>query len=122
MTDTSAPIVFYDDGCFLCRRENAPYQRIERRGLIRWFDFQQSENKLREHGLSWQTAMQRMDVLDSDGRMVSSADALIALWLHIPRYRLLENVVSLPAVHWCSEQGCSVFARLPYKSPCNDVM
>lgn len=38
------------------------------------------------------------------GRMVSGADAFVALWRHIPCNRLLENVVSLPAVHWCSEQ------------------
>ena len=58
----------------------------------------------------------------SAGRMISGADALIALWRHIPRYRLLENGVSLPVVHWCSEQGCPVFARLRYKSRCNDAM
>ena len=61
MTDTSASIVFYDDGCLLRRREHTHYQRIERSDRIRWVDIQQSENKLREHGLSWQTAMQRMD-------------------------------------------------------------
>ena len=122
MTDTSAPIVFYDDGCNLFRRVNAHYQSIERSDRIRWFDIQQSENEPRENDLSWQTGMQRMHVLDSDGRMVSGTDAFVALWRHIPRYRLLGSVVSLPAVHWCSEQGCSVFARLPYKSRCNDVM
>lgn len=76
MTDTSAPIVFYDDGCFLCRRENAPYQRIERSDPNRWFDMQHSENELREHDLSWQTAMQRMHVLDRDDRMVSGNDVM----------------------------------------------
>ena len=76
MTDTSAPIVFYDDGCFLYQRENAPCQRIERSDPNRWFDIQQSENELREHDLSWQTAMQRMYVLDSDDRMVSGNDVM----------------------------------------------
>ena len=37
---------------------------------------QHSENELREHDLSWQTAMQRMHVLDSDDRMVSGNDVM----------------------------------------------
>ena len=78
MTDTSVPIVFYDDGCNFFRRENAHYQSIERSDRIRWFDIQQSENEPRENDLSWQTAMQRMHVLDSDDRMVSGTDVLLA--------------------------------------------
>jgi len=76
MTDTSATIVFYDDGCLLRRREHTHYQRIERSHPNRWLYIQQSENELREHDLSWQTAMQRMYVLDSDDRMVSGNDVM----------------------------------------------
>ena len=44
MTDTSATIVFYDDGCLLRRREHTHYQRIERSHPNRWLYIQQSEN------------------------------------------------------------------------------
>ena len=44
MTDTIAmnrPVVFYDGGCPLCRREIAHYQRIDRERRIQWTDIQQ---------------------------------------------------------------------------------
>jgi predicted DCC family thiol-disulfide oxidoreductase YuxK len=66
--------------------------------------------------------MRRMHVRDSDGRMVSGADAFIALWRHIPRYRFIARIVSLPGVHWVSEQVYSAFARRRYRSRCNDQM
>jgi len=97
MTDASAPIVFYEDGYNLFRRENAHFQRIERSDCIRWFDIQQSENEPREHDLGWQAAMTAWLVV------------LMLCWRHIPRFRLLLYVVSLPVVHWCSEQGSPVF-------------
>jgi len=51
---TDSPIVFYDGGCPLCRREIAHYQRIDRDGLIRWLDIQQSEDELQANGLTWE--------------------------------------------------------------------
>lgn len=119
-TDTGLPIVFYDGGCPLCRREIAHYQRVDRDGLIQWLDIQQSKDELQANGLTWDKAMRRMHVRDSDGRMVSGADAFAVLWRHLPRYRFLARVVSLPGVHWVSEQVYSAFARRRYRSRCND--
>jgi len=121
-TDTGLPIVFYDGGCPLCRREIAHYQRVDRDGLIQWLDIQQSKDELQANGLTWDKAMRRMHVRDSDGRMVSGADAFAVLWRHLPRYRFLARVVSLPGVHWVSEQVYSAFARRRYRSRCNDEM
>ena len=123
MTDKTAmsrPIVFYDGGCPLCRREIAHYQRIDRERRIQWTDIQQQPDTLQAHGLSWQQAMQRMHVRDSDGQMVSGAAAFAALWSHIPRYHLLAVFVSLPGIHWLAEQVYSVFARRRYRSRCSD--
>jgi predicted DCC family thiol-disulfide oxidoreductase YuxK len=123
MTDKTAmsrPIVFYDGGCPLCRREIAHYQRIDRERRIQWTDIQQQPDTLQAHGLSWQQAMQRMHVRDSDGQMVSGAAAFAALWRHIPRYHLLAVFVSLPGIHWLAEQVYSVFARRRYRSRCSD--
>lgn len=76
-----------------------------------------------DHGLGWQTAaMQRMHVLDSDGRMVGCADAVVALWRPYTALSIAGKCGTTSGLHWCSEQGCSVFAHRPYKSRCNDVM
>lgn len=123
MTDKRAntqPIVFYDGGCPLCRREIAHYQRIDSERRIQWTDIQQEADTLQAHGLSWEQAMQRMHVRDSDGQMVSGAAAFAVLWRQFPRYRFLAGFVSLPGVHWVAEQVYTVFARRRYRSRCND--
>ena len=123
MTDriaNSQPIVFYDGGCPLCRREIAHYQRIDRERCIQWADIQQEADTLQAHGLSWEQAMQRMHVRDSDGQMVSGAAAFVVLWRQFPRYRFLAGLVSLPGIHWAAEQVYTVFARRRYRSRCND--
>jgi len=112
--------VFYDGGCPLCRREIVHYQRIDREHRIQWMDIQQEADTLEENGLSWQQAMQRMHVRDSDGRMVSGAAAFVALWRHIPRYRFLARIVALPGINWTAEQVYSIFARRRYRSRCSD--
>ena len=116
------PIVFYDGGCPLCRREIAHYQRIVKDGQIQWLDIMDSGDTLQAHGLSWQQAMQRIHVKDSDGHMVSGAAAFAALWRHIPRYRFLAVLVTLPGIHWIAEQVYSVFARRRYRSRCSDLV
>ncbi|MFW2439834.1 MAG: thiol-disulfide oxidoreductase DCC family protein [Arenicellales bacterium] len=123
MTDKTAmtrPIVFYDGDCPLCRREIAYYQRIDRERRIQWTDIQQEPDTLRAHGLSWEQAMQRMHVQDSNELMVSGAAAFVVLWRHIPRYRILSGVVSLPGIHWLTEQVYTVFARRRYLSRCSN--
>jgi predicted DCC family thiol-disulfide oxidoreductase YuxK len=123
MTDKTAmirPIVFYDGGCPLCRREIAHYQRIDHERRIQWTDIQQEPETLQAHGLTWEQAMQRMHVRDSDGLMVSGAAAFAALWRHIPRYRFLAGLVTLPGIHWITEQVYTVFARRRYRSRCSD--
>jgi predicted DCC family thiol-disulfide oxidoreductase YuxK len=123
MTDriaNSRPIVFYDGGCPLCRREIAHYQRLDREQRIQWTDIQQEADTLQAHGLSWEQAMQRMHVRDSDGQMVSGAAAFAVLWRQFPRYRFLAGLVSLPGIHWVAEQVYTVFARRRYRSRCSD--
>lgn len=117
---TNRPIVFYDGGCPLCRREIVHYQRIDREHRIQWMDIQQEADTLQANGLSWEQAMQRMHVRDSDGRMVSGAAAFVALWRHIPRYRFLAGLVALPGINWTAEQVYSMFARRRYRSRCSD--
>ena len=123
MTDriaNSRPIVFYDGGCPLCRREIAHYHRIDNEHRIQWTDIQQEADTLQAHGLSWEQAMQRMHVRDSNGQMVSGAAAFAVLWRQFPRYRFLAGLVSLPGIHWAAEQVYTVFARRRYRSRCND--
>lgn len=116
-----APVVFFDGGCPLCRREIAHYRRIDHAGRIRWLDIHASPDVLQGYNLTWEAAMQRMHVLDADGRMVDGARAFVALWKGLPYYRWLARVVSVPPVLWMAEQVYSLFARWRWRERCDGL-
>ena len=76
---------------------------------------------LQAYRLTLTQAMQRMHIMESDGRMVSGAAAFIAMWRRLPRYRPLAWVVSLPGVFWLTEKAYSRFARWRWKGRCDQV-
>ena len=83
--------VFFDGGCPLCSREITHYRRIEEPGRIRWVDITRDREALRDHGLEETDAMASFHVRSADGRWHTGAEAFIALWQHLPRYRWLAN-------------------------------
>jgi predicted DCC family thiol-disulfide oxidoreductase YuxK len=117
----TAPVAFFDGGCPLCRREVAHYQRIDTGGRIRWVDIHAHPDAPADYGLSWQAAMQRMHVIDGDGRPVSGAQAFVVLWRRLPRYRWLAWLVSRRGVLWLAEKAYSTFARRRWKARCGQV-
>ena len=69
--DWQKPVVFYDGGCPLCRREIMHYRRIDDNKQLCWIDIHAHPETLQACGLTLTDAMQRMHVMESDGRMVS---------------------------------------------------
>jgi predicted DCC family thiol-disulfide oxidoreductase YuxK len=117
--DGQKPVVFYDGGCPLCRREIRHYRRVDGDRQLRWIDIDAHPETLQACGLTLTAAMQRMHVVESDGRLVSGAAAFVAVWRCLPRYRPLAWVVSLPGIFWLAEQAYSRFARWRWKSRCD---
>lgn len=115
------PVVFYDGGCPLCRREIAHYRRIDSDRQLCWVDIHAHPETLQTYGLSMTEAMRRMHVMKSDGSMVSGAAAFIAMWRSLPRYRPLAWVISLPGVFWLAEQAYSRFARWRWNGRCDQT-
>jgi predicted DCC family thiol-disulfide oxidoreductase YuxK len=89
-------VVFYDGACPLCRREIAHYQRLDRRARIEWVDITRQPERLAGNGIAFTDAMQRLHVRESDGRIVTGAEAFVALWARLPYYRVLARLVSRP--------------------------
>ena len=114
-------VVFYDGGCPLCRREIRHYRRLDSEGQLHWIDIHAHPETLQTFGLTFDAAMQRMHVMESDGRMVSGAAAFVAIWKRLGRYRPLAWVVSLPGVFWLAEQAYSRFARWRWKGRCDQA-
>jgi len=113
---TARPVVFFDGGCPLCRREITHYQRPDHQHKVRWVDIHAQPDSLHPYGVSWETAMQRIHLLESDGRMVTGAAAFAALWQRLPYYRLLAALTTLPGVLPLLEKAYSAFAEWRWKS------
>lgn len=84
-------IVFYDGACPLCRREIDHYMR--RRGAegISWVDITETDT-LVHYGLDRQAAMEIFHVLD-ERTWHLGASAFSRIWLRLPAYRWLANIL-----------------------------
>ncbi len=118
-SQTSRPKVFYDGGCPLCRREIAHYQRLDTEEHIHWVDIHAQPDALREHNLSWEPAMQRLHLLDTDGRMLTGAYAFAALWRNLPYYRRLATILALPGTLALLDRLYNRFATWRWNRRCD---
>ena len=127
-TDPPRPMVFYDGGCPLCRREIAHYRRIDREQRLRWVDAPGEPGILATHGLSLDEAMAELHVLDATGNWQRGIDAFLVIWQQLPVYRWLAKLVRIPGLrptlvflyhhfaawryrHRCETGGCSTGSR-----------
>ena len=94
-TDPARPLVFYDGGCPLCRREIAHYRRIDSAQRLHWLDAVKEPETLARHGLSLEQAMAELHVLDAAGRWQRGADAFLVIWQQLPVYRWLARIVTV---------------------------
>ena len=89
--------VFYDGGCPLCRREIALYSGLKPLGPIVWKDVS-AELDLLPAGRTQADLLARFHVTAPDGRLVSGAEAFLALWEQLPGWRWLARLGRLPGM------------------------
>ena len=105
------PVLFYDGACPLCRKEIAHYRRLDRAGRVEWVDLYAEPHQAQRYGVSWRSAMQRIHLLETDGRLVTGAAAFAALWRRLPGYRWLARLVSLSGALPVLDRCYAIFAR-----------
>lgn len=93
MDDVRRPVVFFDGGCPVCRREIGFYRRLDRKQAIDWRDIAAEPGVLDGSGVGWQTAMRRFHARDAHGRMRQGVDAFAMVWEHLPYWRWLARLV-----------------------------
>jgi predicted DCC family thiol-disulfide oxidoreductase YuxK len=112
-------VVFYDGACPLCKREIAHYQRMHGANRVEWVDITRDSARLSAHGLSFEQAMARFHVLQSDGTWHTGAYGFVALWKHLRALRWLavglQRLRLLPLTDWLYTR----FARRRLKGRCN---
>lgn len=87
------PVVFFDGGCPMCRREIDHYRRIDQDGSLLWVDITREPLRVRSYGLTVEQAMQRFHVLDGLGRWQTGVEAFLELWSHLRYYRWLASLL-----------------------------
>lgn len=102
--------VYYDGSCPLCRREIAFYRRRAPAGAIEWIDV--STPAELGDGLNCSTAMARFHVREANGRLRSGGIAFATLWRHIPGWRWLGRLGTMPPLSWLLEAGYRAFLPL----------
>ena len=107
MSNSTSPVTVYFDGsCPLCRAEIGVYKKSDGSNEVQWCDV--SANAL-PAGMTREQAMARFHVRNDKGEMVSGAKAFIALWLSLPRWRLLGRIASVPPLPWILEGAYRAF-------------
>lgn len=100
--------MFFDGSCPLCRAEIGMYENSAPEGALRFVDISEPATAL-PPDLDREKAMARFHVIGQDGRMLSGAAAFVALWRHLPGWRRVAGIASLPGMTPLLECGYRLF-------------
>ncbi len=110
----AAPLtVLYDGACPLCRREIGVYrglQPLRPDAPVCFADVSDAAIPL-PPGTTREQLLARFHVRGRDGALLRGAQAFLALWAALPRWRWLALAGRLPGVAWLMERGYLLFLR-----------
>jgi predicted DCC family thiol-disulfide oxidoreductase YuxK len=103
--------VLYDGACPLCRREIGIYRGLQSSTPLCFADVSDAAQPLPQGSTQGQL-LARFHVLDAEGRLLSGAQAFLALWAVLPGWRWLARVGRLPGAAWTMERVYRLFLHL----------
>lgn len=103
--------VLYDGACPLCRREIGIYRGLKSSAPVCFADVSDPAATL-PSGTTREQLMARFHVRDSDGRLLSGAEAFLALWAALPGWRWLARIGRVPGIAWAMERTYQLFLRV----------
>jgi len=112
------PMVLYDGGCPLCRREIAHYQRLDRQQRIDWLDIVAEPDRLAQCGIGLTEAMQQLHARDRYGRWQLGVGAFLIIWRELPGWRWLARLVQLLHLKPLLDWGYRHFAARRFRARC----
>lgn len=96
-SDACGLTVMFDGACPLCRREVGVYRNLVPLEPIRWMDVSDVQN-IMAPGEDRASYMARFHVRTAGGKLLSGAEAFVALWSSLPGWRWLGRFGALPGV------------------------
>ena len=112
-TPTPVLTVLYDGACPLCRREIAVYrglQPLQADAPVCFADVNDAALPL-PPGTTREQLLARFHVRGRDGKLLSGAQAFLALWAALPGWRWLALTGRIPGAPWAMERGYRLFLR-----------
>jgi predicted DCC family thiol-disulfide oxidoreductase YuxK len=103
--------VLYDGTCPLCRREISVYRGLKSSTPVCFADVSDPAATL-PSGTTREQLLARFHVRGSDGRLLSGAQAFLALWAALPGWRWLARVGRVPGMAWAMERTYRLFLRV----------
>lgn len=103
--------VLYDGACPLCRREIAVYRGLapcDAQAPVCFADVSDPTLPL-PPGATRAELLARFHVRDRSGRLLSGAQAFLALWAALPGWRWLAWAARFPGAAWTLERGYRLF-------------
>ena len=104
-------IVFYDGKCGLCSKEINYYMKLDKEDRFKWVDITVTTDELENIGISQSDALMNLHALDNHGNLNVGVDAFILMWRHLPGWRVLATVTSLPLIKSFAQFAYRLFAR-----------
>jgi len=89
--------VYFDGACPLCSAEIAHYEKQEGGERIAFVDVSDDQATLAP-GLARDAAKRRFHVCAADGAVLSGAEAFVAIWATLPRWRWAARLARTPGV------------------------
>ena len=111
VNETPPLTVLYDGACPLCRREIGVYRGLRPNTPVCFADVSDTALPL-PGGTTREQLMARFHVRQADGRLLSGAQAFLALWAALPGWRWLARVGRLPGMAWMMEHVYRLFLRV----------
>lgn len=112
------PLVLYDGGCPLCRREIDHYRRLRGAEQLEWVDLAAADTDLDALGVDRAEAMARFHVRDGAGGWLTGAWAFAELWSHLPGYAALSRALRALRLLGPLDRAYGRFARWRLARPC----
>tara|TARA_B100001057_G_scaffold97658_1_gene94452 strand:+ start:169 stop:522 length:354 start_codon:yes stop_codon:yes gene_type:complete len=88
--------VYFNNSCKICKAEIDLYKK-EKIQEIDWVDITNNNQAEKETSKNSKELLRRLHVIEDD-KVVEGAEAFLALWKKIPKYRFLYNFFKLPII------------------------
>lgn len=103
--------VLYDGACPLCQREIGVYRGLQPSTPVCFADVSDTAQPL-PPGTTREQLLARFHVRNTDGQLLSGAQAFLALWAALPGWRWLARFGRLPGAAWAMERVYRLFLRV----------